>query len=146
MWLKGTLSNRIHFFVLVFEGEPISLPDVRFGKVAFPILEHESNKCNYTPFFPPFSAEGIFVQLAASRSSEMAYSLLQAVTIWLEWANSTGFAACVEMSGRSDEMRVNIASFVLNLRLVGQTKMVVVVVVVVVVDVVCTFYHNTLGP
>ena len=80
--------------------------EVRYGKVAFQMLAHETYKCNSVPFSPPFSTEAVFVQLAPSRSSNMTRSLLQAVTVWLEWTKSTGFKACVEMSGRSDEMRV----------------------------------------
>ncbi|XP_078374513.1 uncharacterized protein LOC144658064 [Oculina patagonica] len=92
--------------IVVFGEKPIVSIDVRYGKVAFQILEHETYKCNSAPFSPPFSGEGVFVQLAPSRSSNMTRSLLQAVTVWLEWTSSTGFAACVELSGRSDEMRV----------------------------------------
>lgn len=91
--------------------EPISYADIRYGKVTLMISENSTYKCNSAPFSPPFLAKKVFVQLAPSRSSAMTSSLLQAVTVWLEWANSTGFAACVETSGRSDNMRVNILIF-----------------------------------
>jgi len=58
--------------------------------------------------FPPFSAEEVFVQVAPSRSSAMTRSMLQAVTVWLEWTNSTGFSACVETSGPSHDIRASI--------------------------------------
>ncbi|KAJ7393390.1 hypothetical protein OS493_006362 [Desmophyllum pertusum] len=92
---------------IVVSGEKaITSTDVRYGKVTFEVPEEESYKCNSAPFSPPFMAKEVFVQLAPSRSSIMTRSLLQAVTVWLEWANSTGFAACVETSGLSDVMRI----------------------------------------
>ena len=36
----------------------------------------------------------------------MTRSLHQAVTVWLEWVNATGFSACVETSGPSGDWRV----------------------------------------
>ncbi|XP_020628189.1 uncharacterized protein LOC110065395, partial [Orbicella faveolata] len=92
---------------IVVHGEkPISSTDIRYGKVTFEISEDSTYKCNSAPFSPPFLAEKVLVQLAPSRSSAMTSSLLQAVTVWLEWANATGFSACVETSGRSDKVRV----------------------------------------
>lgn len=98
------------FFFSVRGEEPISSPDIRYGKVTIEISENSTYKCNSVPFSPPFLAKKVFVQLTPSRSNAMNSSLLQAVTVWLEWANATGFAACVETSGRSDNMRVNIFS------------------------------------
>jgi len=88
--------------------EPITSTDIRYGKVTFEISEDSTYKCNSAPFSKPFTAERVYVQLAPSRSSAMTGSLLQAVTVWLEWANATGFSACVETSGRSDKKRVKI--------------------------------------
>ncbi|KAK2556579.1 hypothetical protein P5673_021492 [Acropora cervicornis] len=48
----------------------------------------------------------ILEKLAPSRSSSMTRPLHQAVTVWLEWVNTTGFSACVETSGPSDDLRV----------------------------------------
>ncbi|KAK2556577.1 hypothetical protein P5673_021490, partial [Acropora cervicornis] len=47
----------------------------------------------------------VFVQLAPSRSRDMTRPLHQAVTVWLEWVNATGFSACVETSGPSGDWR-----------------------------------------
>ena len=92
----------------VFGQKPVSSPDLRYGKVTFVIPEDKTFECNSNIFSPPFSAEEVFVQVAPSRSSAMTRSMLQAVTVWLEWTNSTGFSACVETSGPSHDMRASI--------------------------------------
>lgn len=92
----------------MFGERPVTTAGVRFGTVALHLLKDQSFKCNSAPFFPRFAAEQVFVQIAPSRSSNMTGSMLQAVAVWLEWANSTGFSACVETSGQLDKLRVNI--------------------------------------
>ena len=95
-------------FPLVVGEVPISTPDLRYGKVTFEVPKDKTYKCNSAPFLPPFTTQDVFVQVAPSRSSVMTRSMLQAVTVWLEWANSTGFAACVETSGPSGYLRVSV--------------------------------------
>ena len=77
-----------------------------YGKETFEIPAGKTYKCIYALFVQRFVGSNVFVQLAPSRSSSMTRPLHQAVTVWLEWVNATGFSACVETSGPSGDWRV----------------------------------------
>ena len=78
-----------------------------YGKETFEIPAGKTYKCIYALFVQRFVGSNVFVQLAPSRSSSMTRPLHQAVTVWLEWVNATGFSACVETSGPSGDLRVS---------------------------------------
>lgn len=77
-----------------------------YGKETFEISAGKTYKCKSASFVESLVGGDVFVQLAPSRSSDMTRPLHQAVTVWLEWVNATGFSACVETSGPSGDLRV----------------------------------------
>ena len=105
--LVSSSSNSIFCLVKGQTPAVASSDDIHYGKLTFEISTAKTYKCNVEQFVPPFSTQDVFVQVAPSRSSAMTRPLLQAVTVWLEWTNSTAFSACVETSGPSGDVRVS---------------------------------------
>ena len=93
-------------FPLVEPPEAFQFSSPLYGKEAFQIPAGKTYKCKSSSFAESLVGGDVFVQLAPSRSSDMTRPLHQAVTVWLEWVNATGFSACVETSGPSGDWRV----------------------------------------
>ena len=93
-------------FPLVEPPEAFQFSSPLYGKEAFQIPAGKTYKCKSSSFAESLVGGDVFVQLAPSRSSDMTRPLHQAVTVWLEWVNATGFSACVETSGPSGDLRV----------------------------------------